>query len=170
MKTIFHLCIIAILSLAAISCTKSDLSRLTAEQPVDTNTDPFIYSKIERNIVEPFEVQLGTPDAVFQEGEKVTIFLPYSIANETFSTAKVTMTDDATGLPINTYDLLSYNDASASQLALPASLSDHKQPFFFISFIADEGYAGKTVSITTTLEGQATNSTDVVNAAFSVVP
>jgi hypothetical protein len=167
MKTIFHLCVIAFFSFATLSCRKTDLTKFTAETP--PITDPFIYSKIEKNIVEPAGMELGTPSAIIHQGERVTIFLPYSIANETFATAKVTMTDDATGLPISTYDLVPYTDPSASNLTLPGNLFNHPE-FFFVSFVADESYVGKTVSVTTNLEGQITYSTDVLNAAFSVIP
>jgi hypothetical protein len=167
MKTIFHLCVIAFFSFATLSCRKTDLTNLTTETL--PNTNPYIYSKIERNIVEPSGMELGTPSAIIHQGERVTIFLPYSIANEIFVTAKMTMTDDATGLPINTYDLIPYTDPSASQLTLPTSLVDHPE-FFFVTFVADESYADKTVSLTTELEGQFTYSTDALNEAFSVVP
>jgi hypothetical protein len=159
---------IAFLSVAAVSCTKSDLSKLTAEPaPI---TDPFIYSKIEKTIAEPSEMELGTAGAIIQQGQRVTIFLPYSIANETLVNAKMTMTDDATGLVINTYDLIPSTDAAAAQLTLPTNIIINHSEFFFITFVADESYAGKTVSITTMLEGQVTYSNDVLNAAFSVIP
>jgi hypothetical protein len=167
MKTIFHLCTIALLSFVTLSCTKTDLSKLTAEPA--PNNDAAITSRIERNIVQPIEVELGTPDAIIHQGETVTIFLPYSIANETFAATKITMTDDATGLPINTYDLVPSTDPSASQLTLPGTIFNEPQ-FFFVSFVADEAYAGKTVSITTNLEGQVTYSIEELKAAFSVVP
>ena len=167
MKTIFHLCTIALLCFVTLSCTKTDLSKLTAEPA--PNNDPAISSGIERKIVQPIEVELGTPDAIFHQGETVTIFIPYSIANETFTSTKITMTDDATGLPINTYDLVSSNDPSASQLTLPATVQNKPQ-FFFVSFVADEGYTGKTISITTNLEGQVTYSADELKTAFTVVP
>ncbi|HET6993422.1 MAG TPA: hypothetical protein VFI06_00505 [Chitinophagaceae bacterium] len=169
MKTVFHLCVVAVISFAALSCTKSDFSRLTAENPSNPNTDPYISSKIERNIVDPGEMELGTASAIIHQGEKVTIFVPYTIGNEVFSTATITMTDDATGLPIKTYDLLSYNDESSAQLTLPATVS-RSQEFYFISFVADESYTGKTISITSLLEGHATSSTAVIQSAFSVEP
>ena len=167
MKTIFHLFVIAYLSFAAVSCTKTDLSKLTAETPPDT--DPAIYSKIERYIVQPSPMELGTPSAVLRQGETVTIFLPYSVTNESFASAKMTMTDDATGLPINTYDLVPSTDPSAANLTLPENLF-YNPPFFFVSFVVDEGYTSKTVSISTYLEGQVTYSADVINAAFTVIP
>jgi hypothetical protein len=167
MKTIFHLCIIAFFSFAVLSCTKTDFTKLAAQAPL--NTDPYISSKIEKNIVQPAEMELGTPSAIVHQGDTVTIFLSYSIANEAFSNARVTMSDDATGLPIKEYDLVPSTDPSASQLTLPASLSNHPD-FFFVSFVADESYTGKTISINTDLEGQITNSTDVLKAAFSVIP
>ena len=167
MKTIFHLCVVAIFSLAAVSCTKSDLIEQHSTTP--PNTDPVIDSKINRFIVEPSAMELGTASAVMHQGDRVTIFLPYSVGNETFVSTTVTMTDDATGLPINTYDLLSYTDPSASQLGLPDNMIYHPE-FFFVTFVADENYTGKTVSITTNLAGQTVSSTDVLNAAFSVIP
>jgi hypothetical protein len=167
MKTIFHLCVVAFISFATLSCTKTDLSKLTAETPV--NNDPYISSKIDKYIVQPGSMELGTSSAIMHQGDSVTIFLPYSVVNESFVTSKVTMTDDATGLPINTYDLVSYTDPSASQLKLPDDLFYHPE-FFFVTFVADESYTGKTVSITTTLEGQTTYSSDVLNGAFSIIP
>ena len=165
MKTIIHLCVIATLSFATLSCKKSDLPQnnlLTA-----TNNDAVIDSRIDRFILEPTSMELGTPDAIIHEGDRVTIFLPYEIVNENFVSAMITMTDDATGLPVNTYDMVSSKDPTASQLVLPENLMNNPE-FFFVTFVANEDYTGKTISVTTKLVGNSTFSTDVLNAAFSV--
>ena len=167
MKTIFQLCVITFLSFAAVSCTKSGI--IKASQPTPVNADPYISSKIERNIVQPAEMELGTPAAIIHQGETVTIFVPYSITNESFVNTKITMNDDATGLPLNTYELVSSADPSASQLTLPASMYDQPN-FYFVTFAADESYVGKRVSITAKLEGEITYSVNELNAAFTVVP
>jgi hypothetical protein len=166
MKMIFRLCAIAFFSIALSSCSKTDLSIPQGGAP--PTPDAFISSRIEPNIVEPADMTLGTTSAVLHQGDKMTIFVPYSISNESFVTATVTMTDDATGLPINTYDLVPSTDALASNITLPQSLFN-QQNFYFLSFIADENYGGKTVTITTTLVGEVTHSTEVLNAAFSVI-
>lgn len=165
MKTIIHLCVVATISLATLSCKKSDLPQnnlLTT-----SNNDAVIDSRIDRFILEPTSMELGTPDAIIHQGDRVTIFLPYEIVNENFVSAMITMTDDATGLPVYTYDMVSSKDPSASQLVLPENLSDNAE-FFFVTFVANEDYTGKTISITTKLIGHSTSSTDVLNAAFYV--
>jgi hypothetical protein len=150
-----------------MSCTKSKLTDLTGT--ANPNNEPFIYSKIERNIVQPAPMELGTSSAVIRTGDTVTFFLPYTSRNEEFVESTVVLSDDATGLAINQYDLLPYSDPSAAQLNLPENLTGQPE-FFFVTFVADESFVGKTVSITTRLEGQITISTDVLNAAFSVIP
>jgi len=166
MKTISRLCAIAIFSLCVASCTKTDLNQ-TVPNPV--TAEPTISSRIERNIVEPGEMELGTPAAIIHGGERITIFVPYSIINEAFTSSRITMTDEATGETIDSYDLVPSTDPSGYELNKPSSM--HEQPnFFFVTFVANESYVGKTVAITTTLQGQVTLSTDVLNSAFTVVP
>ena len=165
MKTITHLCVAAILSFAIVSCKKSVLPQ--NDQLPAFNNEPFLDSRIDRFIMEPTSMELGTPDAIVHEGNQVTIFLPYEIVNDNFVSAMITMTDDATGLPVNTYELVSSKDPSASQLVLPEDLSDNAD-FFFVTFVANEDYTGKSISITTKLIGHSTSSTDVLNSAFSV--
>lgn len=167
MKTIVRLCLIAIISFGAMSCTKSKVTDLTGTANPDN--EPFVYSKIERTIVQPAPMELGTSSAVIHSGETVTIFVPYISRNEEFVKTTVVMTDDATGLAINQYDLISHLDPSAAQLNLPENLTGQPE-FFFVTFVADESYTGRTVSITTRLEGQITNSTDFLIAAFTVIP
>ena len=165
MKTIFQFCAVAIISLAVISCQKSNLSEFSVAPP---NTDPMIYSKISKQIVQPAAMELGSQSAVIHEGETVTIFLPYTAKNESFVSATIKMTDALTGETINTYDMVPSADESASQLQLPDELLDHPE-FFFITFVANENYTGRSVSISTNLTGQVTSSTDEVVSAFSVV-
>lgn len=167
MKTIFRLCLIAIISFGALSCTKSNMSDLAGTTAPDI--EPFVYSKIERNIVQPAPMELGTSSAIIHQGDSVTIFLPYSRRNEEFVKSTIIMTDDATGATINMYDLIPYTDPSASQLNLPENLTGQPE-FFYVTFVADESYTGRTVSIATRLEGQITMSTDALYGAFTVIP
>jgi hypothetical protein len=167
MKTIFHLCVIAIFSIATVSCKKSDLSDVTSEPTV--YTEPTISSKINPFIIEPSALELGTEFAVIHTDEKVTFFIPYSITNENIKNATVTMTDDATGLTVNTYNLIPSSDPSASSLNFPDNMELGKE-FYFISFVASEEYVGKTISISTRISGESTTSRDQLNAAFSVTP
>jgi hypothetical protein len=167
MKTLFNFFVIAVLSMGALSCTKSS-STSTIVTPPPPNTDPFIYSRINRNIVQPVTMQLGTTSSILHIGDVVTIFLPYSSTNEEFVSTTITMADGSTDLPINTYSLVSSADASASGLTLPDDMLDQHN-FFFVTFVIDETYLGKSVSLKSKLEGQITTSTDALAGAFSVV-
>ena len=167
MKTIFHLCIIAIFSFAAVACKKSALPEPIAAIP--GYNEPGITSKINRFIMEPVSMQLGTEYSVIHKGDKVTILVPYTNVNENITSATITMTDDATGLPVGTYDLIPSTDESASLLTLPKNMT-YQKDFYYVSFEASEEYFGKKISITTTLVGENMTSTDVLSAAFTVEP
>ena len=167
MKTIFRLCVITVLSVAAVSCKKADLAA-----PVSATSEyvePTISSKINPFIIEPASLELGTEFAVVHTDEKATFFIPYSIANENIKSATVTMTDDATGTIVNTYTLVPSSDPSAASLNLPDNMELGKD-FYFISFVASEEYVGKTISISTRISGESTTSRDLLSAAFSVTP
>ena len=169
MKTVFQFFVVAILSFGALSCTKSSSTNNVVMPPPSSN-DPFIYSRISRNIVQPVSMQLGTASSTLHLDDVVTIFVPYDSRNEEFTSTAITMADEATNLPINTYDMISSEDPSAADLNLPEEIMFGQHKFFFVTFHIDESYIGKSVSITSRLEGQITSSTDVINGAFNVVP
>ena len=164
MKIVFRFCVAAILCVGAVSCTKS-----TSGIAMPSNNEPFIYSKINTSIAQPIHMQLGTESSILSVGDRVTIFLPYSSRNEEFVSRNITMTDVLTEEPIRTYQLVSSEDPSASDLILPDDMLD-QQNFFFVTFVIDESYTGKSITLKSTLEGQHTSSRDVMPAAFSVLP
>jgi len=169
MKTVFQFFVVALLSFGTLSCTKST-STNNVVSPPPSNNDPFIYSRISRNIVQPVAMQLGTASSTLHMGDVVTIFVPYDSRNEEFTSTAITLSDDATNLPINTYSMISSEDPLAADLNLPEEIMVGQHNFFFVTFRIDESYIGKSVAITSLLEGQITSSTDIITGAFHVVP
>jgi hypothetical protein len=168
MKIVFRFCVAAILCVGAASCTKSSgTSGIVA--PPNPSIEPFIYSKINPSIAQPARMQLGTASSILNVGDQVTIFLPYSSWNEEFVSRTITMIDQATNEPIGSYVLTSSEDPSASDLILPEDMLD-KQQFFFVTFVIDENYIGKSITLKTTLQGQHASSFDEMPGAFNVLP
>jgi hypothetical protein len=166
MKTILSVITIAFLSAAVVSCTKSDLSGNTIQTPV--NTDPYISATINRSIVQPTAMELGTPSSILRQGDVVTIFVPFATRNEAIVSTTLTITDDATGEIIETHNLSHSTDPSATDLTLPENLYNDGN-YFFVTFAVGDAYVGKTVSLKTKLEGQNISSEDVIPAAFTVI-
>jgi hypothetical protein len=113
-------------------------------------------------------MELGTASAIIHEGNTVTIYLPYAMDNEQLQSATITFTDDATGLPVSTLNLIKSTDPSAAGLNPPDGL--RYVPFMFVTFTAESDYTNKTISISTTMTGAHITSTDAIGAAFSVQP
>ena len=170
MKTVFRICVVAFLSVGAMSCTKSSSSGTSGiVTPPAPDTDPFIYSKINTQIAEPVPMQLGTESSIVHPGDRVTIFVPYSLRNETFAYATITMADKLTNEPIRTYDMISSEYASSSEIVLPENMGDDNR-FFFVTFVVDGSYANKSITLKSKLQGQITSSSDELIGAFTVIP
>ena len=166
MKAIIHLCLMAIFSIAVSSCSKTDLTNSIGNNNIP-NTTPVIDARIYHFVNQPFETELGTPAAVFHEGDNVTIYIPYVVVNDNLQSATISMIDDATGLEIGKYDLVPSTDPSAAQLNIPDAV--RLVPFMFVTFTTDNNYTDKTISLTTSFAGLLTSTTDAVNSAFTVV-
>jgi hypothetical protein len=165
MKTIFYLCAATIFSVATISCTKNEISRNF--NPANTiSTEPVISSKIYTQTNNPFAVKFGQAQAVFNPGDKVVVYLPYAINNDVLQAATIVLTDASSEESLGSYNLLPASHPLLSELNVPYDL--WYVPFRFVMIDLNSNYSGRTITMTTTLSGQLTSSTDILQNAFSV--
>ncbi len=163
MKTIFYLCSAAIISLAAVSCTKQQVP--ANNEPNTVVTDPVISSKIFTKTNDPAAIEFGT-GAVLNTGSRVAIYLPYVISNEVLQSATLTLMDANTEETLGTFNFLPSSDQSAATLNIPGEL--WYVPFMFAAVDLDNTYSGRTITIITQMSGQVAVSNDVLPNAFTV--
>jgi hypothetical protein len=165
MKTLLRLALMTVLSATVFSCSKT-IDKEWASQSPAQETAPSISSEIYDYTTMPSFMNLGSPAAVLQEGSTVTIFVPYGIANDKVSNATITVKDVLFDEELGTYNLLPNTHSSAAQLVVPEELKS--TTFMFASFTIDAAYAGKTVSLFSTIAGSQVSTTDNLVNAFSV--
>ena len=166
MKIIFRFCVAAILCVGALSCTKSSSSDVVTPP---SNTEPFIFSNINRTISQPSQMVLGTESSVLHVGNRVTIFVPYTMTNDAFVSTTITVADKLSDAPIRTYELISSEDDLAAEIVLPDNMRSQSH-YLFATFVLDGSYANKSVTLKSRLQGQTTSSSDELIGAFSVAP
>ena len=167
MKTPVYLSILVMFTLFAISCTKTSLSELNGNNGLQ-NQNASLESSIFRSVNEPFEAELGTPSAMFREGDELVIYVPYLLVNDLLTESTISMIDNATGLEIEKLDLVSSADPVAYQLNKPVGLLN--DTFMFVRFTANNNYTNKSVSIVVSLNGSVVSNQISMENAFSVVP
>ena len=163
MKTILNLFLGATLIVSVASCKKESAESIKLETTVVT--DPVIDSKIYSRTNNPSAIEFGG-GTMISTGSRVAIYVPYVVANDALQVATITLVDENTQEPIGTYNLLPSSDASAGTLTIPYDLA--YVPFLFAAIDLDVTFTGKTVTITTHLNGTNTSSDDVLPNAFSV--
>jgi hypothetical protein len=165
MKTLLRLTLMTFLSATVFSCTKTIDKEWASPSPAQ-ETAPSVSSKIYDYTTMPSFMNLGSPAAVLQEGSTITIFVPYGIANDKVSSATLTVKEVLFEEELGTYTLLPNTHSSAAQLVVPDELKS--TTFMFATFTIDAAYAGKTVSLFSTITGSQVTSADYLLNAFSV--
>jgi hypothetical protein len=165
MKTLLRLTLMTFLSATVFSCTKTIDKEWASPNPAQETT-PSVSSKIYDYTTMPAFMNLGSPAAVLQEGSTVTIFVPYGIANDKVTGATLTVKEVLFDEQLGTYDLLPSTHSSAAQLIVPDELKS--TTFMFATFAIDAAYAGKTVSLFSTIAGSQVSTSDNLVNAFSV--
>jgi len=112
---------------------------------------------------------LGTESSVLHVGNRVTIFVPYTMTNEAFVSTTITVADKLSDAPIRTYELISSEDDLAAEIVLPDNMRSQSH-YLFATFVLDGSYANKSVTLKSRLQGQTTSSSDELIGAFSVAP
>ena len=163
MKTILHLFVAAVLSVAFVSCTKNQLPKPAPATTVVT--DPVISSTIFNKTNDPAVIEFGT-GTIINSGSRVAIYLPYVIANDVMQASTITLTDASTEETLGTYNLLPSTHSSAATLSIPMDLA--YVPYLFAAIDIDNTYMGRSVTISTHLAGNYTFSDEVMPNAFSV--
>ena len=154
---------IAIISIAAISCTKNQLPENNFETTVNNN--PAIDSRIFAKTNNPASIEFGA-GAVINTGTKLAIYLPYGINKDVMQTSTITLMDTNTEEVLGTFNLLPSTHSSAATLTIPYDLA--YVPFMFAAIDIDNTYTGRSITISTHLAGQYTISDDVLSDAFTV--
>jgi hypothetical protein len=167
MKTTFHICLIALISFATVSCSKSEMGQNPTATFAPAKAE--VSASIHRFIMEPSPMEIGTVASTIDYGSDVTLFVPYTLVNEQVVSAKISMIDDATGQMIKSYNLVHSSNETALLLSLPANLLDFNQDYYFIRFNAGDDFNGKTVTLQTEIKGQVSKVKDAVTGAFTVL-
>lgn len=150
---------VAVLAMFCISCKKDSFTI------PDVSPQAELKASIFPAIAQPRVATLGDPDAVFNVGDQMTIFVPYEISRDELSKARLLIKDDA-GEILNIYDMTNSTDLSAFEITVPESLQGAS--FVFATINLDELYAGKVVSIEAQVSGNHRTFDAQLPNAFSV--
>jgi hypothetical protein len=167
MKTLLRLTLLTFISTSLFSCTKTIDKEWSSQNAPAAVTEPSVSAKIYDYTTQPALMNLGSPAAIVQEGNKVTIFVPYGIVNDKVNTATLTVKDASLDEVIGTYNLLPNTNSAAAQLVVPTDLKF--STFMFATFTIDGAYVGKTVNLYTNIAGSKVNTEDSFENAFSVL-
>ncbi len=181
MKKLFHLGMIASIVLIVSSCSKSagDLAaneKATAAQLAKMNhgnqpSDPIFTSQLSKFypfINQPSEMALGDNGAVINAGQIAVFYVVLSpdVANEIPVSATLTTIDDATGLPVETYNLISYRDVGTVDAIVPEELVG--TPFMVALVSLSDQYIDKTITLSSNIEFNNASSPARLDRAFTV--
>jgi hypothetical protein len=165
MKTVIRLGFLSFLSLVLFSCKKENtLGFATGQQ----STEASITSNIFPFTNQPAETVLGKAQSVFHTGDVVIIYVPYGVSNDMVTSGTLTIKDASNNEVLNTYEMSPSTEETMVQLNVPAELRSTQ--FMFASFPIDETYAGKTVHIVTSLQGNKAVSESILENGFSIQP
>ncbi|MGQ0738284.1 MAG: hypothetical protein ACT4OJ_04420 [Bacteroidota bacterium] len=157
MKNLFRLSALAVLTGAFVSCSKSadnltDSDNAPAGARMNMSRDASAaetWTKIYPGVAEPRITMLGNPDSYLYTDDQTVFYVIVSSdadSQESFS-GTLTLTDDATGDPIQTYTMLSDKDPAAANLIVPEEILQGQLRFMFAVVTLDSQYTGKTVSL-----------------------
>jgi hypothetical protein len=184
MKHLFHLGLIALLSLAITSCSKSTNDLLTNSttikkeipQPIESKKSSGLMvpeegsSKIFTFINQPYEFKLGDPDSYLVEGETAVFYVVVSkgLLKETPLDAQFLTLDENNGDIIDKYQLHSFEEAAGYGIHVPDELTGSEFMFSIVEF--NNQYAGKTLGLHSEIFfTDHSVSADLANA-FSIKP
>lgn len=183
MKKLFHLGMIVSIVLILSSCSKSagDLvatEKVTTSQaakmiPGNQLTNPIFTSQLSKFypfINQPEEMELGDNGAAISSGQIAVFYVILSpdVSNEIPVSATLSTIDDATGLPIETYNLISYRDAGTVDAIIPEDLVG--TPFMLALVYLDNNlYIDKTITLSSEIQFNNAYSPARLERAFTVV-
>lgn len=175
MKKLFNFCLLAAVTACFVSCSKSagDMTALVSEnarmsRSRESSNPSEMWTKIFNQIREPRPTVLGNPDSYLFEGDQAVFYVIISdeISSDAY-TGMLGLVDEATGNNIQTINLLPMYDPGAANLNVPEEVAAH--PFMFAIAGIDSQYAGKTVSLQSTVQlptGETSSAT--LQSAFMV--
>jgi hypothetical protein len=182
MKKLFHLGMIAGIFFSLSSCSKSagDLAaneKATTSQaakmiPGNQQNDPIFTSQLSKLypfINQPYAQELGEDNGALITSGDVAVFyviLSPSVANEIPVSATLSTIDDATGQPIETYNLISYRDVGTVDAIVPEELVG--TPFMVALVYLGDQYNDKTITLSSNIEFSIGNSPAQITRAFRV--
>jgi hypothetical protein len=183
MKKLFHLGMIAGIFFSLSSCSKSagDLvsnEKATTSQvakmiPGNQLSDPIFTSQLSKFypfINQPEEMELGDNGAAISSGQIAVFYVILSpdVANEIPVSATLSTIDDATGMQIETYNLISYRDVSTVDVIVPEDLVG--TPFMLALVYLDNNlYLDKTITLSSDILFNNAYTPARLERAFTVV-
>jgi hypothetical protein len=167
MKTLVRFAMLSLFSATLFSCTKT-IDKEWASASTPPVTEASVSAKIYDYTTQPSFMNLGSQAAILEQGNTITIFVPYAIANDKVTTATLTVKDAEFDELIGTYNLLPSTSSAAAQLVVPEELKF--STFMFATFTVNEAYAGKKVSLYSNIAGSKVATEDSFANAFSVLP
>lgn len=161
MKNLFRLSVVVLLTGAISSCTKSS-NELTEPGSATGNAKigrsresatAEAWTKIFPGLTQPRETVLGNPDSYLYDGDQAVFYVLLSteVVSDAFI-GSLTLTDFATGTPIQTFNMLPNTDPAAAGLQVPEEITQSQLPFMFAIIDIDAQYVGRTVSLESTVE------------------
>lgn len=188
MKKFHNFGLIASFVLALSSCTKStsdlitnqEIERVIIESAKKTNHSGLLNGNNHSgnpltselisfypNIIQPSDIQLGNGSII--EAGNVAVFyirLAPEAADLFSSYATLTTIDNSTGLPLETYNLISYKDVGTVDALVPAELKG--TPFMVALVKLGDVYIGKSISLSAEVELNFLLNKTTFDNAFSV--
>lgn len=182
MKKLFHLGMIAFTVITVSSCSKSagDLAvnekttnaKLAKSNPGNQPSGPIFTSQLSKFypfINQPYDLELGDNGATINSGQIAVFYVILSpdVANEIPVSATLSTVDDATGQPVETYNLISYRDVGAVDATVPEELVG--TPFMVALVYLGDQYIDKTITLTADIEFNIGYAPARLERAFTVI-
>jgi hypothetical protein len=153
---------------SVVNNSKTSLIKPKSGNPLSGPIIGSQWSQLYPFINQPYDLELGDNGATINSGQLAVFYVTLSpdVANEIPVSATLTTVDDATGLPIETFNLISYRDAGTVDAIIPDALVG--TPFMFAMVNLGTQYIGKTVTLHSDIEFNGGFSPAQLNRAFTV--
>lgn len=161
MKQIVTAAILAISFLSFNSCNKN-----VSEDVLVAIPEPKLESAIYPAITKPGLMVLGTEQSICATGDNISLFLPYEIVSDDIQEATLTIKDATTGVVLKEVPMSFSTDLSVLNISVPEELQG--QPFLFTNMNVDSEFAGKILSVSTSIKATSLRSSNTLDNAFQV--
>ncbi len=182
MKKLFHTGMIASIVFMLSSCSKSTADLVAGEKattqeaaklsPGSQLNGPIFTSQLSKVypfINQPEVMEIGDNGAAISSGQIAVFYvtLDPSVANEIPVSATLSTIDDATGLPIETFNLISYRDAGTVDAVIPDALVGTAYMMALV-YLGNQ-YLDKTITLASEIQFNNAYTPARLDRAFTVI-